>query len=65
MEASMLMCMCHMCVKENRERQRGAHRPLMFQILIEPSLDAVIICSEFGEKHNQVTALWTLRKRNT
>ena len=56
----------HLCVsvKEEGERQRGAHRPLMFQILIEPSLDAVIICSEFGEKHNQVTALWTLRKRN-
>lgn len=31
--------------------------PLIFQILIEPSFDAVIICSEFGEKHNQVTAL--------
>ena len=31
--------------------------PLIFQILIEPSLDAVIICSELGVKHNQVTAL--------
>lgn len=30
----------------------------MFQVLIEPSLEAVMICSEFGVKHNQVTALW-------
>jgi len=30
----------------------------MFQTLIEPSFEAVMICSEFGEKHNQVTALW-------
>lgn len=29
----------------------------MFQILIEPSLEAVMICSELGAKHNQVTAL--------
>lgn len=30
----------------------------MFQILMEPSFEDVMICSEFGEKHNQVTALW-------
>lgn len=30
----------------------------MFQSLIEPSFEAVMIFSEFGEKHNQVTALW-------
>lgn len=32
--------------------------PLMFQSLNEPSFEAVMILSEFGEKHNQVTALW-------
>ena len=29
---------------------------------MEPSLDAVIICSEFGAKHKQVTALWIKEK---
>lgn len=36
--------------------------PLIFQTLIEPSLDAVMICSELGVKHKQVTALWAQRK---
>lgn len=31
--------------------------PLIFHILIEPSLEAVMICSELGLKHNHVTAL--------
>lgn len=29
----------------------------MFQIRIDPSFEAVMIWSEFGEKHKQVTAL--------
>lgn len=32
--------------------------PLIFQIRMEPSLEAVIIFSESGVKHKQVTALW-------
>jgi hypothetical protein len=35
----------------------GYSIPLMFHTRMEPSLDAVIICSEFGAKHKQVTAL--------
>lgn len=31
--------------------------PLIFHILKEPSFDAVMICSEFGVKHKEVTAL--------
>jgi hypothetical protein len=35
----------------------GYSIPLMFHTRMEPSLDAVIICSELGAKHKQVTAL--------
>lgn len=45
------------CVKQ--ENSLKFNVPLMFQTLIVPSLDAVMICSESGAKHNQVTALCT------
>lgn len=36
----------------------------MFHSLIEPSLEAVMILSELGEKHNQVTALWMAQEKH-
>jgi hypothetical protein len=44
---------------------RDAHSiPLMFQTLIDPSLDAVMMPSESHVKHSHVTALCNLRANN-
>ena len=43
--------------KKTDHSLKKEYTPLMFHTFMVPSLDAVIICSEFGIKHNQVTAL--------
>ena len=47
----------HMTSGMQGQEVRKYSIPLMFHTRMEPSLDAVIICSEVGAKHKQVTAL--------
>jgi hypothetical protein len=51
-------------VKRLGEDRDACSIPLMFQTLIDPSLDAVMMHSESHVKHSHVTALCNLRPNN-